>query len=129
MLDFMVRCWRLAIASTIVAAAVSPAVLGAPAFDVLIRGGTIYDGSGGAPVKGDVAIRADRIVAVGDIAAADARVVVDAAGLAVAPGFINMLSWSNESLIADGRSQSESARASRSRSWARAPPWGLSMPT
>jgi N-acyl-D-aspartate/D-glutamate deacylase len=103
----MARCWKVTIASTIVAAAISPGVLGAPAFDVLIRGGMIYDGSGTAPVKGDVAIRGDRIVAVGDVAEREARTVVDATGLAVAPGFINMLSWSNESLIADGRSQSE----------------------
>jgi N-acyl-D-amino-acid deacylase len=76
-------------------------------FDVLIRGGTVYDGTGGAPVKADVGIRGDRIVAVGDLAGAHARSVVEARGLAVAPGFINMLSWSTESLIVDGRSQSE----------------------
>jgi N-acyl-D-amino-acid deacylase len=76
-------------------------------FDVLIQGGTVYDGSGQAPVRADVGIRGDRIAAIGNLAAKDARLVVDAKGLAVAPGFINMLSWSNESLIADGRSQSE----------------------
>ncbi len=76
-------------------------------FDVIVRGGTVYDGTGGAPVAADVGIRRDRIVAVGKLAPADARTVVDARGLAVAPGFINMLSWSGESLIADGRSQSE----------------------
>jgi N-acyl-D-amino-acid deacylase len=76
-------------------------------FDVLIKGGTVYDGTGGAPLKVDVGIRGDRIVAVGDLAGAHARTVVDARGLAVAPGFINMLSWSTESLIADGRSQGE----------------------
>jgi N-acyl-D-amino-acid deacylase len=78
-----------------------------PRYDVLIRGGTVYDGTGSAPVKADVGIRGDRIVALGRLAAKDARTVVEAKGLAVAPGFINMLSWSNESLIADGRSQSE----------------------
>jgi len=78
-----------------------------PAYDVLIRGGTVYDGTGGAPVAADVGIKGDRIVALGALDARDARTVVDAGGLAVAPGFINMLSWSNESLIADGRSQSE----------------------
>src|SRR5947199_5039177 len=77
-----------------------------PAYDFVIRGGTIYDGSGGAPYVGDVAIRGDRIVAIGHVAGRGAR-EVDAAGLAVAPGFINMLSWSNESLIQDPRSQSE----------------------
>src|SRR5262249_50259448 len=55
----------------------------------------------------DVGIRGDRIAAVGDLAGAPARTVVDARGLAVAPGFINVLSWSNESLLADGRGQGE----------------------
>jgi len=77
-----------------------------PAYDVVIRGGTIYDGSGGAPFVGDVAISGDRIVAVGRVAGHGAR-EVDAHGLAVAPGFINMLSWSTESLLQDPRSQSE----------------------
>jgi N-acyl-D-amino-acid deacylase len=76
-------------------------------YDVLIRGGLVYDGSGGQPVQADVAVRRDRIVAVGKLPGARARTVIDARGLAVAPGFINMLSWSNESLIADGRSQGE----------------------
>ena len=79
----------------------------APIYDVLIRGGTVYDGSGGAPVRADVGIRGDRIVAIGALEAGGARSVVDAGGLAVAPGFINMLSWSTVSLIADGRSQSD----------------------
>jgi N-acyl-D-amino-acid deacylase len=79
----------------------------APRYDVLIRDGEIYDGSGGPPVRADVAIQKDRIAAVGRLADARAATVVDAGGLAVAPGFINMLSWSNESLIADGRGQSE----------------------
>jgi N-acyl-D-amino-acid deacylase len=78
-----------------------------PSFDVLIRGGTVYDGEGGAPRKADVGIVGDRITAVGPLAKAEARTVVDATGLAVAPGFINVLSWSTESLIADGRSQGE----------------------
>ncbi len=76
-------------------------------YDVLVRGGAIYDGSGKPPRRGEVGIRGDRIAAVGDLAGAKGKVVVDARGLAVAPGFINMLSWSNESLLADGRSQSE----------------------
>ena len=76
-------------------------------YDVLIRGGTIYDGSGSAPVTGDVAIKGDSIVAVGTVPAGNATTTVDATGLAVAPGFINMLSWANESLIQDGRSQSD----------------------
>ncbi len=76
------------------------------AYDVVIRGGTIYDGSGGAPLVGDVAIRGDRIVAVGTVEGRGAR-EVRADGMAVAPGFINMLSWATESLIADPRSQSD----------------------
>jgi N-acyl-D-amino-acid deacylase len=77
-----------------------------PAYDVVVRGGTIYDGSGGAPFVGDVALKGDRVVAVGKVSGRGLR-EVDAAGLAVAPGFINMLSWGTESLIADGRGQSD----------------------
>jgi N-acyl-D-amino-acid deacylase len=77
------------------------------AFDVVIRGGTVYDGSGAEGRRADVGIRGDRIEAVGDLSRAQAARVVDAAGLAVAPGFINMLSWSTDSLIVDGKSQSE----------------------
>jgi N-acyl-D-amino-acid deacylase len=76
-------------------------------YDILIRGGSIYDGSGVAPVVGDVAIVGDSIRAVGPTPSGRGRTEVDAAGLAVAPGFINMLSWAAESLIADGRSQSD----------------------
>ena len=76
-------------------------------FDVVIKGGTVYDGSGGTAKQVDVAIRGDRIAGLGDFKTAKARTIIDAHGLAVAPGFINMLSWSNESLIQDGRSQSE----------------------
>jgi N-acyl-D-amino-acid deacylase len=76
-------------------------------FDVVIRGGTVYDGTGTAGRRADVAIRGDRIVAVGDLTGAAAATVVDARGLAVAPGFINMLSWATESLLVDGRSQGD----------------------
>jgi len=76
-------------------------------FDVIIKGGTVYDGTETEPRQADVAIRGDRIAGVGDFKAAKAKTVIDAKGLAVAPGFINMLSWSTESLIQDGRSQSE----------------------
>src|SRR5205085_9485545 len=75
-------------------------------FDVLIRNGTVYDGNGGEGRRVDVAIKGDRIVEVVDLKEAKAGKVIDATGLAVAPGFINMLSWSNESLIQDGHSQS-----------------------
>ena len=75
-------------------------------YDVLIRGGTIYDGSGGTPYRGDVAIIGDRLAYVGKARRAKGKRELDARGLAVAPGFINMLSWSNEALIRDGRGQS-----------------------
>src|SRR5256714_4438473 len=76
-------------------------------FDVIIKGGTVYDGTGEKPRVIDVAIRGDRIAGLGTFSADQAKTVIDAKGLAVAPGFINMLSWSTESLIEDGRSQSE----------------------
>ncbi len=76
-------------------------------FDVIIKGGTVYDGTGAEPRRADLAIRSDRIAGVGDFKSAKAKTVIDAKGLAVAPGFINMLSWSTESLIEDGRSRSE----------------------
>src|SRR5213082_3208885 len=76
-------------------------------FDLLIKGGTVYDGAGGEGRAADVTVRGDRITGIGDFHNASAKNVIDARGLAIAPGFINMLSWSNESLIQDGRSQSE----------------------
>ena len=79
----------------------------AAGYDVLIRGGTIYDGSGGAPYRGDVALNGDRLAYVGPPVSAVGKIEVDARGLAVAPGFVNMLSWATESLIADGRGQSD----------------------
>src|SRR5207247_5586683 len=76
-------------------------------FDLIIRNGTIYDGSGNPPYIGDVAINRDRIAAVGQLDNARGKTEIDAKGLAVAPGFINMLSWATESLVQDGRSQSD----------------------
>lgn len=78
-----------------------------PDYSVIIRGGTVYDGSGGAPFVGDVAIRGDKIAYVGPHAPGTAERIVDATGEAVSPGFINMLSWATESLIADGRGLSD----------------------
>jgi N-acyl-D-amino-acid deacylase len=83
------------------------ALLAAAPFDVIVRGGTVYDGTGGPPRRADVGIRGDRIAAIGDLAKATAPTVLEVTGLAVSPGFINMLSWSTESLIVDGRSQGE----------------------
>ena len=79
----------------------------AASFDVIIKGGTVYDGTGAAPRRVDVGIKGDRIAAIGNLKSATAATVIDATGLAVAPGFINMLSHSESSLITDGRSQGE----------------------
>ena len=76
-------------------------------YDVILRGGTIYDGTGRPPVVGDVALAGDRVAAVGNLAAVKAKREIDVRGLAVAPGFINMLSWATVSLLHDGRSQSD----------------------
>jgi N-acyl-D-amino-acid deacylase len=78
-----------------------------PKHDVIIRGGSLYDGSGAAPVVTDLAIDGDRITQIGNLDKHSGRSEIDAKGLAVAPGFINMLSWANESLIQDGRSLSD----------------------
>jgi N-acyl-D-amino-acid deacylase len=80
---------------------------GAPSFDVIVRGGLVYDGLGTPPRRVDVGLRGDTVEAIGDLGSVPARLVIDAAGLAVAPGFINMLSWSTESLLVDGRSLGE----------------------
>ncbi len=95
--------WSIILVSAMLLWACSPRV----EYDVVIRGGTIYDGSGSPPFVGDVALRGDTIAAIGSVGNARGRVEINAAGLAVAPGFINMLSWATESLIADGRSQSD----------------------
>ncbi len=98
----------LALAMPLLASATGrPRAAGAPSFDVVLRGGTMYDGTGAPGRRADVGIRGDRIAAVGDLARASATTVLDARGLVVAPGFVNMLSWSTESLLADGRSQGE----------------------
>jgi N-acyl-D-amino-acid deacylase len=76
-------------------------------FDIVIHNGTLYDGSGATPFVGDVAINRDAIAGVGSLKNAHGRTDIDAAGLAVAPGLINMLSWATDSLIQDGRSQGD----------------------
>lgn len=76
-------------------------------FDTIIRNGKVYDGSGGEPYAADVGITGDSIVEIGDLSNAKAKQIVDANGMAVAPGFINMLSWATESLLIDGKSQSD----------------------
>jgi N-acyl-D-amino-acid deacylase len=78
-----------------------------PAFSVLLRGGTVYDGSGGAPFVADIGIVRDRVAAIGDLGWMSGRTEIDARGLAVAPGFINSLSWASESIIEDPTAESD----------------------
>ncbi|MDM8009787.1 MAG: D-aminoacylase [Parasphingorhabdus sp.] len=92
--------------TTVAETGVEP-VAEAQSYDILIDNGLIVDGSGSAPYVGDVAIRNDRIVAVSPEITGSATRVIDARGLAVAPGFINMLSWAPDALIADGAGESD----------------------
>ena len=75
--------------------------------DVVIRGGTVYDGLGGAPGVADLAIDDDTVSAIGPAGTLSGDIEIDATGLAVSPGFVNVLSWANESLLVDGRAQSD----------------------
>jgi len=76
-------------------------------YDTIIRNGMIYDGNGGNPFKADIGINGDTIRTIGNLSASVGKNEIDASGLAVAPGFINMLSWANETLIEDGKSESD----------------------
>jgi N-acyl-D-aspartate/D-glutamate deacylase len=76
-------------------------------YDLILRNGTIYDGSGSPPVTGDLAVAGDTIAEIGALSNARGKTEIDVAGMAVAPGFVNMMCWANESLIEDGRSQSD----------------------
>jgi len=98
---------RASLRAVIMVALTTAACEPAPHYDVILRQGTVYDGSGGSPTVGDIAIRDMEIAAIGDLGRATADTVIDVTGLAVAPGFINMLSWANESLIEDGRSMGD----------------------
>ncbi|MEQ1517949.1 MAG: D-aminoacylase, partial [Usitatibacteraceae bacterium] len=100
MKNLLLLCFTLLALNT--AAATTPAK-----YDVIIRGGTVYDGSGGKPYVGDVAISKDKIAYVGPRATGDARTVIDARGKAVSPGFINMLAHPEESLLVDPRALSD----------------------
>src|ERR1700685_4267981 len=85
----------------------SASVADPPTYDVIIRGGTIYDGAGGAPYQGDIAVKGDRIAAIAPHIDGHGQTEIDAHGKAVSPGFINMLAHPQESLIADGRGLSD----------------------
>ncbi len=98
----MIKKYTLFLLATILLAGCSQ-----PDYDVIIRHGLVYDGSGRPPVQADVGIRGDTIAFTGDLSGKTAKEEYDAAGQAVAPGFINMLSWATVSLIEDGRSQSD----------------------
>jgi N-acyl-D-amino-acid deacylase len=98
---------RVALAVVLLLLGSRPLPAEASAFDVLIKGGTLYDGSGVPPRRADVGLRGDRIEAVGDLGGATGGAVIDATGLAVAPGFVNMLSWATDDLLADPRSPSD----------------------
>ena len=76
-------------------------------YDKIIRNGMIYNGNGGEPYKADIGIKADTIAFIGDLSGVSSQFSIDAKGMAVAPGFINMLSWATESLIQDGKSQGD----------------------
>jgi len=76
-------------------------------YDIIIKNGQIVDGSGNKSYEGDIGINADTIAAIGDLKKAKATKVIDASGLVVAPGFINMLSWAGETLILDGNAESD----------------------
>ncbi|MEA1881814.1 MAG: D-aminoacylase [Candidatus Marinimicrobia bacterium] len=82
-------------------------LVGCAQYDVVIRNGNVYDGTGTQPVVADVAIKGDRIVRIAKNFPGRGKSEIDAEGLAVTPGFINMLSWATTSLIADGRSLSD----------------------
>ncbi len=99
--------WPLICLGLLITACQSSAERQAETFDLILKGGTVYDGSGEPGVVADVGVRGDRIVRVGDLAEFTAKLVIDVRGRAVAPGFINVLSHSEESLIADGHSQGE----------------------
>lgn len=98
---------RRAAAFLLACASAAFALAAETSYDLILRRGTIYDGSGAKPYVGDVALKGDRIAAVGDLSSARAPKEINVAGLAVAPGFINMLSQSQVSLLQDGRSQGD----------------------
>ena len=105
------RHWFSAAAAIAVALALpSAAAEPGAAYDIVMRGGTIYDGSGGAPYAADLAVNGDRIALIEPHIAGRGRTEIDAHGKAVSPGFINMLAHPEESLMVDGRALSDLAQ-------------------
>ena len=104
--DLMLRRTLLALVAAVSLGACA-STQSAHGYDVIIANGMVYDGSGAPPVRADVAISGERIAAIGNLAGVPAARRIDAQGMAVTPGFINMLSWATESLIEDGLSQSD----------------------
>jgi len=98
---------RFFIATAVAALAIAGCTAASPDYDIIIRDGAVYNGLGGKPFVGDVAITNDRISAIGNLDDATAAQEIDATGKAVSPGFINMLSWATASLIEDGRGMSD----------------------
>lgn len=100
------KYWPIGLAAAVLSLTTS-GLARTPRYDVVIVGGIVYDGSGKAGVRRDVAITNDRVAKIGKIDRKEAKIVINARGKVVAPGFINMLSWANESLMVDGRGMSD----------------------
>jgi N-acyl-D-amino-acid deacylase len=103
----IVRIAALACAVILAGCATAPPAPAPATYDLIVRNGTVYDGSGAPGRRADVGVSGDRVSVLGDLSTARAAVEIDARGLAVAPGFINVLSWANESLLVDGRGMSD----------------------
>jgi N-acyl-D-amino-acid deacylase len=106
-MSFAKRFRCLTFIAVLIGACASAVAADANYADVIIRGGTVYDGSGKPGRLVDIAIRGDRITAIGNLHGRRAATSIDATGLAVSPGFINMLSWATQSLLLDPKSQSD----------------------
>jgi N-acyl-D-amino-acid deacylase len=96
--------FRISLIFIFVLAFVASAQTQQNAYDIIVKNGMVYDGGGSRPRRADVGVKGDRIAAIGDLKSAQAATVIDADGLAIAPGFINMLSWAVDDLVVDGRS-------------------------